>query len=116
MLSNYGDFDENSLNNIIAPDGNINEDDHNDVYDLIRNSSCYSDEQIRSHCTKRRHIFSIPSMNIVSLNTKLDQLKTYVELLKTLNCVFVYYTGKQAVRYRRHFVTSIRRVYYVIAR
>ena len=46
MLSNYGGFDENSLNNIIAPDGNINEDDNNDLYDLIRLSFYYSDEQI----------------------------------------------------------------------
>ena len=49
MLSNYGGFDENSLNNIIAPDGNINEDDNNDLYDLIRHSFYYSDEQILSH-------------------------------------------------------------------
>ena len=88
MLSNYGGFDENSLNNIIAPDGNINEDDNNDLYDLIRHSFYYSDEQILSHLRERRQNFLILSMNIASLNTKFDQLKIYVELLKTHNCEF----------------------------
>ena len=88
MLSNYGGFDENSLNNIIAPDGNINEDDNNDLYDLIRHYFYYSDEQILSHLKERRQNFSISSMNIASLNTKFDQLKIYVELLRTHNCEF----------------------------
>ena len=90
MLSNYGGFDENSLNNIIAPDGNINEDDNNDLYDLIRHSFYYSDadEQILSHLSEKRQNLSILSMEIASLNTKFDQLKIYVELLKTHNCEF----------------------------
>ena len=88
MLSNYGGFDENSLNNIIAPDGNINKDDNNDLYDLIIHYFYYSDEQILSHLKERRQNFSISSMNIASLNTKFDQLKIYVELLKTHNCEF----------------------------
>ena len=74
MLSNYGGFDKNYLNNIIAPDGNINEDNNNDLYDLIRRSF-YSDEQILAHLRGRRQNFSILSMNIASLNTKFDQLK-----------------------------------------
>ena len=45
MLSNYGGFDQNSLNNIIAPDGHINEDDNDDLYDLIRHSFYYSDKR-----------------------------------------------------------------------
>ena len=88
MLSNYGGFDQNSLNNIIAPDGNINEDDNNDLYDLIRHSFYYSDEQIIPHLRERRQNFSILSMNIASLNTKFAQLKIYVELLKTHKCEF----------------------------
>ena len=82
MLSNYGGFDQNSLNNIIAPDGHINEDDNNDLYDLIRHSFYYSDKQIVSHLKERRHNFSILSMNVASLNAKFDQIKIYVELLK----------------------------------
>ena len=86
MLSNYGGFDQNSLNNIIAPDGHINEDDNDDLYDLIRHSFYYSDKQIVSHLKERRHNFSILSMNVASLNAKFDQIKIYVELLKAHNC------------------------------
>ena len=88
MLSNYGGFDQNSLNNNIAPDGHINEDDNDDLYDLIRHSFYYSDKQIVSHLKERRHNFSILSMNVASLNAKFDQIKIYVELLKAHNCEF----------------------------
>ena len=59
MLSNYGDFDENSPNNIIAPDSNIIEDDNNDLHDLIRHSFYYSNEQILSHLREKAKFLNL---------------------------------------------------------
>ena len=86
FLSNLGGIEKNSLLKKINPYPEENEENEEPV--IIDHSSYYDHEDIIAVLKKYKKQFSIYSTNIESINSKIDELRVFVEVLRNSNVEF----------------------------
>ncbi len=86
FLGNLGGIEKNSLLNKINPYPEENEEYEEPV--IINHSSYYEHEDIINVLKKHKKQFSIFSTNIESINSKIDELRIFVELLRNSDVEF----------------------------
>jgi prefoldin subunit 5 len=70
----------------------MNEDNESNIPEIINHSSYYDFEQLSAKLQTCKSKFTIFSSNIQSINAKIDELKLFIDSLKTLN--FMLSSGK----------------------
>ncbi len=85
FLQNIGGINGHSLIKVLDPE--IDEDEEN-FPKIINHSSYYDSEKLASTLQKCKNKFTILSTNIQSINAKIDELRLFVENLKTFNFMF----------------------------
>ncbi len=97
IVSGYTDLDDefrqhiggingNSFIKVLDPD--IDEDQESNSPEVIKLSSYYDSENLSSTLQTCKNKFIIFSTNIQSINAKIDELKLFIDSLKTFNFMF----------------------------
>jgi hypothetical protein len=86
FLQHMGGVDGNSLINILETDADENLESYQPQ--IICHSPYYDHDKLVSTLTKSKNYFSILSTNAQSINAKFDELKLFIEDLKTLDLEF----------------------------
>jgi hypothetical protein len=85
ILASIGGIDINSLNNLMESDLELNE---NEEPILLKHSPYYNYEKLVEIMLDKKDIFKCLSLNVQSINSKIDQLRSYIQKLKADNCIF----------------------------
>lgn len=85
MLRNIGGTLLNSLQYYTEID---DVDENEEEPQVLQASPYYNDEMLCNLLVKKRKVFKCLSLNIQSLNAKIDELKIYLEILKQSDCCF----------------------------
>ena len=83
MLNNIGGMAANSLKNLLEPNLDVNADEEPD---LLQHSHYVNNDSLIQTLKDKVDVFKCISLNIQSLNAKINQLRIYCEQLKMANC------------------------------
>ena len=86
LLNALGGVARNFLQSVCDLDLILNGND--DEPDLLQMSPYHDDQSLIDIISKKKDIFKCMSINIQSLNSKIDELKIYIEHLKQSGCQF----------------------------
>ena len=86
LLTTLGGVARNSLLSVCDLDSVLNDDDEEP--ELLQMSPYYDDQMLIDVISKKNDIFKCMSINIQSLNSKIDELRIYIEHLKQSGCHF----------------------------
>ncbi len=86
FLQHIGGINDNSFIRVLDPD--IDEDNELNCPQIISHSSYYDSEKLSIILQTCKNKFTIFSTNIQSINAKIDELRLFMEHLKTYNFMF----------------------------
>ena len=86
ILSSYGGLEQNSLSNLIDDNDEVTE--RSTLINMTKHSPYFDLEHFNTFIRDKKNKFTIPSTNIESIHSKINDLTIFVEQLREINFEF----------------------------